>query len=72
VSYAVLFLADGWEWDGVVATGDFQAAKDAARGALEELVKAEAPKIACVTLIEDGRKIGVWDWIAGQAHWSSL
>lgn len=72
-AYELAFLTDQWEWEQLLGPGSFEAAKAAAKRALEELVKSEAPELACVTLkASDGRRLGVWDWVAGEAHWSPL
>ena len=70
--YSVTFLTDQWEWDAAVATDQLEEAKAAAYRALEQVVRDERPEIACVTLLEGGRRIGVWDWVDGQAHWTPL
>jgi len=70
--YSVTFLTDQWEWDAVVATDQLEEAKAAAGRALEQVVREERPEIACVTLLQGGRRIGVWDWVDGQAHWTPL
>ena len=44
----------------------------AAREALEALVREERPELACVTLLEDGVKVGVWDWVERQPYWTPL
>ena len=70
--YSVTFLTDQWEWDAAVATDQLEEAKAAACRALEQVVRDERPEIACVTLLEGGRRIGVWDWVDGEAHWTPL
>lgn len=70
--YELAFLTDEWEWEAEVVAETLEQARAAARGALEALVRDEAPELACVTLIEDGVKIGVWDWVERQAYWTRL
>jgi hypothetical protein len=70
--YALLFLTDQWEWDAELAADTFEVAKAASRAALERLVEDEKPELACVTLLEAGVKVGVWDWVAAKAHWTPL
>lgn len=70
--YSVAFLTDEWEWEVAFDAGSLERAKAASRQALEALVREESPELACVTLLEDGLKIGVWDWVESQAYWTSL
>jgi len=70
--YALAFLTDQWQWEADLAVGTLGEAKAAAREALERVVREETPELACVTLFEDDRKIGVWDWVEKQAHWTPL
>ena len=70
--YSLTFLADEWEWDAALEPDTPAQAKAAARRALEALVRDEAPELACVYLIENGRRIGVWDWVAQQPYWTDL
>jgi hypothetical protein len=70
--FLLAFLTDEWEWEAELVGGELPDAKAAARKALETLVREERPALACVTLIEHGVKVGVWDWVEGQAHWSPL
>ena len=72
VGYSLAFLTDQWEWEEGLEAGDGVQAKAAARKALEDLVRDEAPELACVTLLGDGSKIGVWDWIERRSHWTPL
>lgn len=70
--YSLTFLADEWEWDATLEPGTLAQAKTAARYALEVLIRDEAPDIACVYLLEDGLRVGVWDWVMKQPYWTSL
>jgi hypothetical protein len=70
--YSLTVLADEWEWDANLEPSTLAQAKTAARKALEALVRKEAPEIACVYLVEDGLRVGVWDWVAKQPYWTSL
>ena len=70
--YQLAFLTDQWEWEAELAAGSLAEAKAAARAALEALVRDERPELACVTLVDHGLKVGVWDWVAGKAYWSRL
>lgn len=70
--YLVAFLTDEWEWEVAFTAETLQKAKTVARTALEDLVRDEQPKLACVTLLRDGVEIGVWDWVEQQAHWTPL
>lgn len=70
--YELAFLTDQWEWEVDVVAGTLEQAKTAACEALEALVRDEAPELACVTLLEDGVKIGVWDWVERQPYWTPL
>jgi len=70
--FEAAFLTDEYEWEVGFSASGVEPAKAAARKALEDLVAAEAPTLACVTLLERGVKLGVWDWVEGQAHWSPL
>ena len=71
-TYVLFVLTDQWEWEETVSAATVGEAKDAARAALERVVKEETPELACITLVRDGVKLGVWDWIEGQAHWSAM
>lgn len=71
-TYALAFLTNEWEWRQDLAAEDFEAAKTAAREALETVVREEKPELACVTLTKDGVKIGVWDWVLARPHWTPL
>lgn len=70
--YLLAFLTDEWEWEAELAADTFEAAKAASRAALEALVREERPQLACVTLLDGGVKIGVWDWVEQQAYWTLL
>ncbi|MDE2485795.1 MAG: hypothetical protein KGO51_00205 [Alphaproteobacteria bacterium] len=70
--YELAFLTDQWEWEADVVAETPEQAKAAAYEALEALVRDEAPELACVTLLEDGVKIGVWDWVERQPFWTPL
>lgn len=70
--YELAFVTDQWEWEAKLDAPELDQAKDAARTALEALVRDEQPKLACVTLLEDGVKIGVWDWMLTRAYWTPL
>lgn len=70
--YSLTLLANEWEWDAELAPDTLAQAKRAARDALEALVKKETPKLACVYLLENGLKIGVWDWVEQQPYWTPL
>lgn len=68
--YSLAFLTDQWEWEVELAADMLEQAKTAAREALEELVRHESPELACVTLLEDRVKIGVWDWVERRSYWT--
>lgn len=70
--FLLAFLTDEWEWETELGPGTLEAAKAAARQALETLVRDENPTLACVTLLQHGRQVGVWDWVQGQPHWTPL
>ena len=70
--YTLAFLTDQWQWETDLAETTLEQARAAAREALETLVREEAPELACVTLLEDDRKIGVWDWVEMQSYWTAL
>lgn len=68
--YQLAFLTDEWEWEVELSANTFEDAKAASRAALENLVLQEQPGLACVTVLENGVKIGVWDWVGRQACWT--
>ena len=68
--YSLAFLTDQWEWDADVTAHTFEHAKAASRKALEDLVREEKPELACVTLLENGVRIGIWDWVDKQTYWT--
>jgi hypothetical protein len=70
--YSLAFLTDEWEWEADLAASSFEQAKSAARTALEDLVRDEQPELACVTLLENGSKIGIWDWVERQPFWTPV
>jgi hypothetical protein len=70
-AYALHFLTDEWVWEEAVAAEGAEAAMERARAGLETVVREEAPQLACVTLFEGERRLGVWDWIDGQSVWSA-
>jgi hypothetical protein len=70
--YSLAFLTDEWEWEADLAADTFEQAKTAARTALEDLVRDEAPELACVTLLKANSKLGVWDWVEKRAYWTPL
>lgn len=70
--YGLGFLTDQWEWESELAADTLEQAKAAAREALLRLVEEEKPDLACVTLVEDGVRIGVWDWVERQPYWTPL
>ncbi|WP_041373175.1 hypothetical protein [Phenylobacterium zucineum] len=70
--YALGFLTDQWEWRADLDADTPEAAKAAAREALIAVVRDETPELACVTLIDNGVKVGVWDWIETRPYWTPL
>lgn len=70
--YALAFLTNEWEWRQDLAADGFDQAKAAAREALETVVREERPELACVTLLEGDRRIGVWDWVLERPYWTPL
>ena len=68
--YALGFLTDQWEWEADLAADTLEQAMAATREALVRLVQEEKPELACVTLLENGVKIGVWDWVERQPYWT--
>lgn len=70
--FALQFLTDQWEWDQTLGADDAESARAMAKAALLALVREEAPELACVTLIENGVKRGVWDWVEGRPYWTWL
>jgi hypothetical protein len=70
--FTLTFLTNEWEWDAELASETLEQAKAAAREALVRMVEEEKPQLACVTLLQDGVKIGVWDWVEQQPWWTRL
>lgn len=70
--YSLGFLTDEWEWETTLAADTRAQAVAAAREALEHLVREEAPALACVTLLENGVRVGVWDWVERRPYWTPL
>jgi hypothetical protein len=70
--FSLTYLTDQWEWDANLAAVTEAQAKTAALEALEIMVKKEAPELACVYLLDNGVRIGVWDWVEQQPHWTRL
>jgi len=68
--YSLAFLTDQWEWEADLGSDTFEQAKAASRQALEDLVRDEAPELACVTLLQGGATIGIWDWVETRAYWT--
>jgi hypothetical protein len=68
--YSLAFLTDQWEWEADLTADTLEQAKTASRQALQDLVRDESPELACVTLLENGLKIGVWDWVQQQPYWT--
>ena len=68
--YVLQFLTDQWEWEEEATADTVDQARAVARDALTNLIREEQPELACITLTEDGRKIGVWDWVDAQPIWS--
>jgi hypothetical protein len=71
-AYILAFLTERWVWEDDIAAPDLRQGKAMARAALETLVREESPDLACVTLMQGERKLGVWDWVEGQAVWTRL
>jgi hypothetical protein len=61
-----------WEWDVALQFDCLPEARSAARTALEDLVREERPELACVYVVDDGRRVGVWDWMERQPYWTPL
>lgn len=70
--YSVTFLTDQWEWDAALSAETLAQAKLAAREALEAVIREERPELACVYLFKCRQRIGVWDWVERQFHWTHL
>lgn len=68
--YSITSVTDQWEWDVALAVQGLDQARSASREALEAVVRDEEPELACVYLLEHGRRIGVWDWVERQFHWN--
>ena len=72
MGYSLAFLTDQWEWEQDITADTLEQAKAAARTALENLVREERPELACVTLLNGGSKIGVWDWVEERPYWTAF
>jgi hypothetical protein len=70
--YSLTFVTDQWEWDVEVEADTFPRAKATARTALEAVVREEAPELACVYILHQGLRIGVWDWVERRPYWTPL
>ena len=70
--YSLTFLTAQWEWDAALHADTPEEAKAAAREALLRMVEEETPELACVTVLEGQRKIGVWDWVQKQPYWTAF
>jgi hypothetical protein len=70
--YSLTFLTDQWEWDVHLAADILEQAKITARASLETVVQEEKPELACVYLLEDGHRVGVWDWVERLPYWTPL
>jgi len=68
--FSITYLTDQWEWDADLSAGTTEQAMAAAREALVVMVREETPSLACVTLLDGGVKIGVWDWVEKQPYWT--
>ena len=60
ILHFVQLVGENFERDGPVGNGH------------EDLVREENPELACVTLLDHGVKVGVWDWVERQPYWTPL
>ena len=70
--FSLTFLTDQWEWDERLTAATMEQARTLARVALEALVRDEKPELACVYLLDEGVRIGAWDWVERQPYWTPL
>jgi len=70
--YGLAFLTNEWQWEADLTADTLEEAKAVAKRELEQLVRDEAPTLACVTILDGDRKLGVWDWVEGRSHWTAL
>ena len=70
--FSLTFVTEQWEWDVTLQLDTLPEAQSAARIALENLAREEAPELACVYVLELGLRVGVWDWVMGEPHWTRL
>ena len=68
--YRLHFLTDAWVWEQDIDAATAAEATAMARDALEVVVQEERPELACVTVMQGDRKLGVWDRIADQYVWT--
>ncbi len=68
--YSLNFLTEEWVWEDSVLAASPAEATAKAREALEVVVREEQPELACVALVLDGRRIGVWDRVGDQFVWT--
>jgi hypothetical protein len=70
--YSLSFLTDQWQWESALAADTLEQARTLARDRLEALVQEENPRLACVYLLDEDQKIGVWDWVERRSYWTPL
>lgn len=70
--YALHCLTEVWVWEEDIDAATLTEAVTVARKALEAVVREEQPQLACVTLVKEDRKLGVWDWVVDQAVWTAI
>lgn len=69
-AYVLHVLTDQWQWEDAISAASVEQARASARDALMTVVREEKPDLACITLARGEVKLGVWDWVNGQPHWS--
>lgn len=70
VPYLLTFVTNEWEWDEKVKASVPDEAIAYARETLEAVVAEEQPSLAFVTVVQGGRRLGIWDWVGDQFTWS--
>lgn len=70
--FSLTFVTDQWEWDIALQFDTLTEVQLAARTALEDLVSEEKPELACVYVLDEGVRVGVWDWVERQPYWTRL
>lgn len=72
IGFVLHFLTEEWVWEEPIEAASLDDARAAAEAGLAKVVAEETPVVACVTIEQDGTKLGILDWVDARAVWTAM